>query len=278
MPKTAVTALARWTSEAQSLPMSEPRFNMPLHVLQGEAVDVARFFKKYYAPVESGEGRPGRPGLSSVANAKRGITKSTGDDILSLQEAVQQATAAHRMAASPRSASPADRARFVIGEIAAVLEWHFDDGVEDQRDAQLEAVKHAHEDTPDSADALAAEADDYAALASVYRAEIDGLGGFDAALIDEASALAAELRQRPASAFQESDEARQALALRNRLANLLYDRISVVRGAARFVFRNQPDIVREVTSAYERRRRAASRRGTSNEKKAPGTSPGSSPA
>ena len=32
------------------------------------------------------------------------------------------------------------------------------------------------------------------------------------------------------------------------------------RSAARFVFRDHPEIVREVTSAYERKRRAAARR------------------
>jgi hypothetical protein len=36
--------------------------------------------------------------------------------------------------------------------------------------------------------------------------------------------------------------------------------VSLVRGAARFVFRAHPEIAREVGSAYERRRRGAARR------------------
>jgi hypothetical protein len=41
---------------------------------------------------------------------------------------------------------------------------------------------------------------------------------------------------------------------------MLMERMNTVRSAAQFVFRNHPSIVREVTSAYERRRRAAQRR------------------
>jgi hypothetical protein len=38
-----------------------------------------------------------------------------------------------------------------------------------------------------------------------------------------------------------------------------------VRAAARFVFRQKPKLVREVTSAYERRKRRASRRAKEEE-------------
>jgi hypothetical protein len=47
-----------------------------------------------------------------------------------------------------------------------------------------------------------------------------------------------------------------------RIATLLFDRIGAVRSAARFVFRDDPDTIRQVTSAYERKRRAKARRGT----------------
>ena len=41
---------------------------------------------------------------------------------------------------------------------------------------------------------------------------------------------------------------------------MLYDRMQRVRSAARFVFRNHPDIVRQATSTYQRSRRARHRR------------------
>lgn len=97
-------------------------------------------------------------------------------------------------------------------------------------------------------------------LGEKYRSKIDGLGGFDAKMLDEAKVVAAELRDRPAIPVVLGDEAARALALRNRLAMLLAAKMNAVRSAARFVFRHRPEIVREATSAYERRRRAAARR------------------
>jgi hypothetical protein len=79
-------------------------------------------------------------------------------------------------------------------------------------------------------------------------------------MLDEAKEVAAELRERPAMVAGLGDEAARALALRNRLAMLLATKMNAVRSAARFVFRRRPEIVREATSAYERRRRAAARR------------------
>ncbi len=259
MPKNQ-TALERWTPEAQTLPSDELRLSVPFHVLLGEAADVARFHRTYHPTVAPGDGQPGRPGLDSVKDERRGLHAKTADDLLSLREATEQAHTRYILESSPTTAAPMERARFLLGEISAVLEFLFDDGVEDERDAQLDTVESAHADTPMSADAIAAELDDYANLASVYRKEIDGLGGFQAKLLDEAKSVAEQLRHRPATPVPQTESAARALALRNRLATLLATRISFVRGAARFVFRNHPEIAREATSADERRRRAAARR------------------
>jgi len=62
-----------------------------------------------------------------------------------------------------------------------------------------------------------------------------------------------ELRERPPMS---PENTRRALDVRNRVATLLVDRMGLVRSAALFVFRNQPDIAREAGSAFERRRRA----------------------
>lgn len=259
-PESGASPLDRWAPEAQKLPSDEMHLTVPFHVHLGEATDVARFHRTYYASVEARDGQPARPGLESVADEGRGLNASTADDILSLGEATQQANVRYLLKASPGKAAPFERGRFLVGEIAATLGYLFDDGVENERDAQLAAVQASHADTPDSNDALAAELDDYRGLATPYRSEIDGLGGFDLKLLDEAKVVAAELRDRPSTSAVLNDEAARALALRNRLAMLLAAKMGVVRSAARFVFRHHPNIVREATSAYERRRRAAARR------------------
>ncbi|HEU4412186.1 MAG TPA: hypothetical protein VFS43_43490 [Polyangiaceae bacterium] len=251
--------LERWAPEAQKLASSEMHLAVPFHVLLGEAVDVARFHETYFASVGASDGQPARPGLDTVIDERRGMTASTGEDILSLREATQQAHARYLIVSSPAGAAPVKRGRFVVGEIAAALGYLF--GGEGARAAQLAALRAAHAGGPRSADALAAALEEYAALGEAHRGEIAGLGGFDPGLLDEAREVARALRERPAAAAAPGDEVARALALRNRLATLLAAKMNAVRAAARFVFRHRPEIVREATSAYERHRRAASRRG-----------------
>jgi hypothetical protein len=147
----------------------------------------------------------------------------------------------------------------VLGEITAALEWLFDDGIEDERDAQLRSVSEAHRDAPESQDALAVELEDFAALAEQHREALAAMEAFDPAMIDEARTLAAALRERSATQA-DADSQRNALQRRTRIAALLQTKRNRVRAAVRYVFRHDPSLVREVTSAYERHRRAQARR------------------
>jgi hypothetical protein len=252
--------VAAWFEVARALPGAEFRLPLPLHALLAEAVDTARFVDRYYANVVDAEtGELVRYGL--VSANKAGLTPQLGADILALQEAAQRAHTAYLMVVQPRSEGRAKigRARFVLGEIAATVRWFLDDGVRDDWDTRLEKLDAEHRDEPESADALAGALFNYATLAEAHRASLAGLGGFEAALIDEAFLLVGELRALP-SGTTTTPEERQALSLRNRLLALLYERMQLVRAAARFVFRGQPQILREATSAYGRRQRAGSRR------------------
>ena len=78
---------------------------------------------------------------------------------------------------------------------------------------------------------------------------------FDSALIGEAKDLAAKLAVQ-STVTPNSQAARSAKLLRDQLLVLLMNRVSQIRSAAKYVFPKHPDIVRKVTSAYERRRRA----------------------
>ncbi len=254
----AMSELERWRAEAEALPSDEVRLPVPFHVMMGEAIDVAKFLERR-RKASKGEGGDALPGLESAGEGK--LPPALGDEIVSLQQAAQQAHTEYLLAVDPLApGGDLGRARFVRNELVAALEWHFDDGVEDEHDAKLGALRDEHRDDPETADALAGELYDYATLATAVREQIDGVGGFDAALIDEAKQLARQLRERPTSAVGSTDAARRAIALRNRLLILLTRRVQLVRSAARFVYRHHPDVVREVTSAYERRRRAAGRR------------------
>jgi len=148
----------------------------------------------------------------------------------------------------------------VLNDITATLEWHFYDGVETDEDVQLANIEATHKDDTASADNLAQSLNDYGTLAKPLADQLDGLGGFKASEIDEALEIADKLGQVSLTPTARSEAARDAKLLRDQLAHLLFDRVRLVRAAARFVYRNHPEIARLATSAYERRRRAESRR------------------
>jgi hypothetical protein len=267
--------LARWTAEAAALPDDVTRPALPIHVITEEALTVANFTAKYWLPVKDPETKSvTRPGLKLAVRRPRAgapaatsttvpdLHAKTPDDLRSLQRALLAAQADYLKAIDrARDAPLFDRAAFLLREITGVLEYLFDDGVEDERDAQLTRVRRAHPGDDGSSAAVALALDDFASLAGDYRDEVDGLGGFDVALIDEAPGVAQQLRQTPErTTGPDGEPTGTALDRRNRLAALLVLRLARVRSAARWVFRDHPEIVREATSAYARRQRAEARR------------------
>lgn len=230
---------------------------MPIYALFGEAVDSVGFAERRWHPSRAGD--VAIPGLSSGVDARG--RRLAPDELARAREALAAAQAAHThyllTIHGASNVSTRERARFVLGEVVAVLNYFLDDGVEDERDVQFAQINEAHGDTGESADAMALALTDYAALARPLADELDGLGGFNRALIDEATSLAAALLALPRTTSRQSPEARVALAARNTRINELYHHVRRIRAAARFVFRHHPDIAREATSTWERQMRAA---------------------
>lgn len=251
--------ITRWLPEARALSSVERAYAVPLEVLFGEAVDVARFHGKYWRSLRDRKVIV-RRGLE-LATGKPGsrLSAKTGDEILSLLSAASDAQTNYMLELDPPPDSAMERGNDVLDELRATLTFFLDDDVEDVDDARLARLTETHRASAARLDGLAMALDDFAGLAALHRDALDGLGGFDAATIDEAHTLAKALRARPAVLKLHTDATRDALDLRDRLVALLFARMSEIRAAARFVFRNEPAIIREVTSAYERRRRAQKR-------------------
>jgi hypothetical protein len=252
--------ISKWTDKAWELASADDKVSVPFHVLVGEAVDVARFAQRNWQPALGPQGQTLRPGLVS-ATGNGLFTNDTVDELLELVDAVQHAQTQYRLLVSGAAPNPMERAQAVLSELRATLEWAFDDGQITDEDQQLEILATDH-DGAVSQDAVAAALFDYAELAQRSQAKLSGLGGFDVALIAEARQLATELRERsagPATVDPKPAE-REALDLRNRLVTLLSERVARIRAAARFVFRKHPELIREVSSAYERKRRATARK------------------
>jgi hypothetical protein len=252
----ADAAIAKWTPLA--VDAEEARATAPLHVLLGEAVDVASMMTHYWEPrVDKGRRIPGFAGVTS----NQTVTPELATEIKELQLAVATAHSEYLVLVQSAADTPLDRADFVMSEIRSTLEFLFDDGKHDEADVQLENLRAAFADSA-SQDAMALALEGYSELAGRHRDALAKIDGFEITLIEEARQLAEALRQQSAAALIRTtpDAQRQALSLRNRLLMLLLERVKRVRRTAAYVFRNHPEIVRKFTSAYERRRRTAQKK------------------
>ncbi|MEP7123849.1 MAG: hypothetical protein ABJE95_23170 [Byssovorax sp.] len=220
---------------------------MPLGVLIAEAGIAAAFVRRRWKATAE------HAGLESAVNES--FTADTGRELGELGRAVDEADAAYR-AIPARPPNPANEGRRALRDVVATLGWYLDGGDDVRGRAAVDALRAALAKVGRSAAALARVLDDAARLAAGHRAALSGLGGFDPRQIDAAKGLARALRERPR---EPPKERRDALALRNKLVALLRYRLATVRAAARFVFRDRPEIIREVTSAHERTRRKSGR-------------------
>lgn len=218
----------------------------------------ARFVEHYWEPVvEPGNRRPHVPGLKGTS---RHLTRAVAGEIDELHGLTQEAHGRWILASGGAGDDPVARGRFVLGEVQATLQFVADEGGQGDLPAQLARLKESHAQDGESREDLASSLHDWSVLAEAYADALDGVGGFERALIGEAKNLSAALRALPGAQQEVATDAREKIDLRNRYAALLFARVSTVRSVARFVFRHHPKIAREATSAWERARRAASRK------------------
>ncbi|WP_437667282.1 hypothetical protein [Sorangium sp. So ce1182] len=242
----------RWVKAAAELGRTDNPLSLPYDVAVREAVTAAAFVKKYWEP--DGD----RPGLKRVKNR---LPASSSDELLSIVHAVQEAQTRLLLIVDPAVADVGERARFVVDELESALEFLLDDDVDEPADAQLARIKEFHAQDGQRSSALSQALRDYAGLAESLKDRlVDADEEFDVRLILEARKLAEELQRRTLETIPEGGTSAAATTIRNQLLHLMLERVGAIRKTAAHVFRRHPDIVREVTSAYERRRRAAARR------------------
>jgi hypothetical protein len=250
--KKIASHLERWLDQAIAVRATENPLRVPYDVFLNEAGQVASFLRKYWEPTA------GLPGLERV---KARLPKSTGDDIVSLVHATQEQQTKLLLLVDPVVVDQGERARFLIDELESALEFLLDDDVTEEADTQLAALQAFHAQSGQRSSVLHQALSDYAALAESLQArlvEVDE--AFDVAHIAEAKALGVKLAAAPAAPPPAQEAVKSAVLARNGLLTLLGGKVALVRKAAAHVFRAFPETYREVTSTYERRRRAATRR------------------
>ncbi|WP_441288583.1 hypothetical protein ACSRUE_42700 [Sorangium sp. KYC3313] len=242
----------RWVKVAAGSERTDNPLNIPYDIAVREAVAAAAFVKKYWEP--DGE----RPGLKRV---KSRLPASSSDELLSIVQAVQEAQTRLLLIVDPAVADLGERARFVVDELESALEFLLDDDVDEPADAQLARIKEFHAQDGQRSSALSQALRDYAGLAEPLKDRlVEADEAFDARLIAEARKLAEDLQRRALEAAPEVGASTAATTIRNQLLHLMVGRVGAIRKTAAHVFRRHPEIAREVTSAYERRRRASARR------------------
>ena len=252
--------IEHWNQAAWHAQEAKEILPLPFTVLAAEALDALRFAQRYWDPSEDRESAEQRRGLSSAVRDGR-FSATIRCDLSELYDALQQAQTRYHLLSKKSRVAPVERAHFAWDELKAALEWYFGDAQPSDEGMVLKALAETHAGAR-SHDAVASALFDYAELAERNKGSLDGLGGFDVALIDQARELAQRLREQSAgpSCLSSSPRVRAALLLRNRLGSMVHDRILLIRAAARFVFRGQADILKQVSSAYSRKRRAENRK------------------
>lgn len=245
--------LQRWRESAAAVQQIENPLKVPYEVALREAGTVAQFLEDHWEKTND------RPGLSRVAKK---CPKSLAEEIRSLVAAVQMAQTELLLIIDPLVASKGDRARFLVDELESHIEFLLDDDVDEPADAQLASLQSFHSQDGERSSTLAQALRDYGTLAKSLQDRLaKNDEEFDPRWIGEALALADELAKNPpGTTAAVSAAAGEATKLRNRLLVLLTSRVTQIRRASAHVFRGFPEIVRLVTSGYERRRRAAARK------------------
>ena len=240
-----------WILKAEEV--SEPQAPaVPLRVLLEEAAVAAHFMSRYWREDKD---------LPGMCQAGPEVSEEIGREILELCRAVQEAQSLYLSLSKEKmdTRQISDRARFLLREFKYVTRWAFRlDGAE-LAEKRLRALRKSYRNKPKKAAYLAAELRDYASLITEYRKLVTQVESFDLGFVEEAQTVAKQLHSVRPGRPCKSTRCNEILRLRKQLTHLLMERVRLVRTAARFVFRNHPAVVREITSRYERRRRARSR-------------------
>jgi hypothetical protein len=222
-------------------------------VLWDEAVDLAHLLRDTWDGFPGVDGKVVVPGFSGMLQ-----NASVAKDLLELVGAIQHADARYRLSAT-RGPAPIPEARHVLSELRAALAWVASDpGAEKVREV-LPRLARIH-GRARSLVVLAAALYDYAELAERQGGKLRAIASYDPGLVGEARALADALREHHAGATAYTDRKKWREA-RDRLVLVLDDRVTEVRLAARYLFRHHPALLRQATSAYERKRKAKRAKG-----------------
>jgi hypothetical protein len=205
-----------------------------------------------------------RVGLHSAA-AGGGVSREVATEIRELSMAVGEVNNDYKKLLEKMSNANVQEGEELLSELRAVLSFLLESGENPTGAEQLQRLRDEYDDVQ-SHDGMAIALQGYAGLAADYKEQIDRLGGITPDLIDRATQLSFDLRQRSGERMNGNfaQEQKDMMRLRNRMVSALYKRVHAARRTIRFVFRDYPDIVRKASSDYLRSVKRNSRGRTSD--------------
>jgi hypothetical protein len=222
------------------------RSSVPVDVALREALVVADFVEQRWEATVDDAGRA-VPGMSSAGHL---FARAVAAEIRELHAL---AAAEQRAAGRARRESMATlkaRGEALVRELDAAAVTLRDLGGVTALAAPLARVKARRAQAGRSAEAIGEVLDAYLEVLAPYAGALAGVAAFRAGVIDEADATAEALYERPVA-----KAARRTEALGDAYLALLAERVKRARATARWVYREHPAVVREVTSAWERAKR-----------------------
>lgn len=257
-----------FSNEARALPQEAVQADggVPVQYRVAEIYAVADFAKRRWKTDASNKW----PGLQSVDFRLR---YSVLDELKTLARAIttQQAMVLFGDPADQSVREAVEDGWALLEEISAALEFILDDDIDEPADeAFAGAMRRSADDH--SVPALAQALVDVETIAQTKLDELKQLDDFDLSFLPQARALADALQSRPNVGGGSA-----AIELRNRLLTLADQRVRRVRRAARYVFRKHPELLAELPSRYELRRRLDRRRRQTAPTPAPSPTPAPTP-
>jgi len=234
-----------------SQPSDDVPVGMPIGTFCKEAVGVAAFAERYWQPVEGID--------ACLAPHEARLGGDPGPQLVFLTDQFRQADAMLVQGSLPTGDPLQPLAQKQLTEIRSACEVVVDDGVQDKKDVMVVALRKQHASAPKTVGELTNALASYVTAARSLSAELEALPGFDMRVLDAAQNTVDHLLGRGNGASNEAT--RPTRIRRNRLLSMIRARVATIRKVGKFAFRNYPDILREMASAYNRDRRRAAKRG-----------------
>ena len=245
--------LERWREQLKSTqPFAADKLSKPIAIFFFEAENHRKFLLCNWEPAPDGE----RPGLCSAASM---LGLAVADELESLLVLGRDAHAGALFMESDaeKRAKLVERGRFLLGEIGDACELVLDDDVTEAADDAL-AAAHDRAASDNTLATFEQALIDYASVGESIKDRLVAAPGFELGWLAEARDVADALGK--LGAPLQGRASSPQIDLRNRVMTLIDERTQRITKVANYVYRHHPEVLRQLQSAYTRRKNLEARR------------------